>query len=177
MNFKINNVGNMMDITYKQNNIINILIVDDTSACRNMTRKSLLLSGHEYDLEIFCDEAPEGKSAVEMVYHHMNDSNDFQRDTDILKAKKTVKTNCQAVYDVILMDYQMPTMDGPTAIREIRALGYKGTIIGSTGNALSDDMEVMRDAGADDVFPKPVKAELLEDMLLNVYNEKNKDTN
>ena len=160
----------MKDIPLKENNIINILIVDDSSACRNMTRKSLLLSGYEYDLEVLCDEAPDGKSAVDIVYHNMNDYKNH-----IESSSK--KTNCNELYDLILMDYQMPIMDGPTAIREIRALGYKGIIVGLTGNVLSDDIDVLRNAGADEVLTKPVKNEMLESMLLHVYNEKVKYAN
>jgi len=58
-------------------------------------------------------------------------------------------------YDVILMDYQMPNMDGPTAIRAIRSLGYKGVIFGVTGNVMALDQQEMIAAGADDVLPKP----------------------
>ena len=58
-------------------------------------------------------------------------------------------------YDAILMDYQMPNMDGPTAIRAIRSLGYKGVVIGVTGNVMALDQQEMMAAGANDVLPKP----------------------
>jgi CheY-like chemotaxis protein len=37
----------------------------------------------------------------------------------------------RAVYDVILMDFFMPEMNGPDAVKEIRALGYQGTVLGT----------------------------------------------
>ena len=68
-------------------------------------------------------------------------------------------------YDVILMDYQMPNMDGPTAISAIRALGYTGVILGLTGNAAAIDQEAMVTAGADGVLTKPLDANLFWNTL------------
>lgn len=64
-------------------------------------------------------------------------------------------------YDFILIDYQMPKMDGPTAIAAIRALGYKGIILGLTGNVLAADQDVMMAAGANDVLTKPLDSNIL----------------
>ena len=72
---------------------------------------------------------------------------------------------CLGAYDVILMDYQMPVMDGPTAIKAIRTLGFKGKIVGLTGNALQSEQNVMLDAGAELVLTKPVNAGDLESVL------------
>lgn len=44
-------------------------------------------------------------------------------------------------YDAILMDFVMPRMDGPSAAKAIRHLGYAGPIIGVTGNALQSDVD------------------------------------
>eukprot|EP01042_Synura_sphagnicola_P036518 gene36518-biopygen8477 len=64
-------------------------------------------------------------------------------------------------YDVILMDFMMPTMDGPTATRAIRSLGYKGIIIGVTGNSSPQDILLFTASGADLVLPKPLDVDLL----------------
>ena len=60
--------------------------------------------------------------------------------------------------DVILMDSNMPKMNGPDAIAEIRKLGFKSLIMGVTGD--EDHASFMR-AGADGVMMKPVKADEL----------------
>jgi CheY-like chemotaxis protein len=68
-------------------------------------------------------------------------------------------------FDAILIDYQMPVMDGPTAIREIRNLGFTRLIIGVTGNVLPHDKEIMTRAGANMVLTKPVDTYKLEAVL------------
>lgn len=63
--------------------------------------------------------------------------------------------------DMVLMDVQMPVMDGAAATREIRALeqaadGPRTGIIAVTANVLSHQVQSYRDAGMDDVLCKPV---------------------
>jgi len=60
------------------------------------------------------------------------------------------------LYDLILMDDQMPRMDGPTAILEIRRMGYNGLIFGLTGNGLQSDQQKLISAGANKVMLKPL---------------------
>jgi PAS domain S-box-containing protein len=62
-------------------------------------------------------------------------------------------------YGVILMDMQMPGMDGITATREIRALegsGKRVPIIAMTANAMADDQRRCLEAGMDDYVSKPI---------------------
>jgi CheY-like chemotaxis protein len=42
-------------------------------------------------------------------------------------------------YNAVLIDYQMPSMDGPASTRAMRAAGYEGLIIGVTGNGMQHD--------------------------------------
>ena len=62
----------------------------------------------------------------------------------------------QTPVDLILMDFQMPNMDGPTATKLIRGLGFKGLVIGVTGNGLPVDIETFIASGANCVLLKPV---------------------
>jgi len=62
-------------------------------------------------------------------------------------------------FDLILMDVQMPVMDGYEATREIRKLpaGAGIPIIGMTANVFEKDMQACLDAGMDDFIPKPLE--------------------
>jgi CheY-like chemotaxis protein len=69
-------------------------------------------------------------------------------------------------YDVILMDVQMPDMDGIEAARRIRKRWHDGPrIIAITAYALEGDRDKCIDAGMDDYISKPVQMEELQRML------------
>jgi CheY-like chemotaxis protein len=71
-------------------------------------------------------------------------------------------------YDAILMDIQMPVMDGLEATRQIRRLEGKENIpiIALSAAALKKDRDMAIEAGVDDFVPKPIDNGLLRSTLL-----------
>jgi signal transduction histidine kinase len=80
----------------------------------------------------------------------------------------------RTVYAAILMDMQMPTLDGLEATRQIRALPeYRHTpIIAMTANAFAEDKARCNAAGMNDFLIKPFEPETLFEIVLNTLNRR-----
>lgn len=73
--------------------------------------------------------------------------------------------------DVVLMDVQMPGMDGHQTTEEIRKLGFSRTIIALTAHAIRAEHEKCRKSGCDSVLTKPISRAGLYKALLDVRNQ------
>jgi CheY-like chemotaxis protein len=120
-----------------------ILVVDDAPSNRKMLVRVLARSGH------VCDQAQDGQVAVDMV-RRMSEGGWGEGGA--------------GQYDMVLMDYEMPVMNGPTATRALRELGCMCPIVGVTGNVLGADIDYFLEQGADAVLPKPLQLSALEEV-------------
>ena len=78
-------------------------------------------------------------------------------------------------YDLILMDVQMPIMDGLTATKKLRSEGYKNPIVNITANAMKEDRDKCIAAGADDYLTKPVDVSRFYKVLQTYLKAVDKD--
>jgi signal transduction histidine kinase/CheY-like chemotaxis protein len=116
---------------------LRILVVDDAVSNRKLLSRLLTNRGHTVD------SAEDGSVALAMVHQAISDGNP---------------------YDTILLDYEMPVMNGPSAAKEIRAIGCDVFIVGVTGNMLADDVAYFRSCGANTLLGKPFKIASLEEI-------------
>ena len=92
-----------------------------------------------------------------------------------VNGREAVDLAAQASYRLILLDMQMPELDGPGAARAIRRLpGYAATpILAMTANVFETDRQTCQAAGMNDHIGKPVDPERLYAMLLRWLDAEN----
>jgi len=90
--------------------------------------------------------------------------------------REAIEAHAQGAFDLILMDCDMPEMDGYEATREIRsrerASGEHVPIVALTANAMAQDREACLAAGMDDHLGKPFSSATLQSMLERWMPEK-----
>ncbi len=93
---------------------------------------------------------------------------------DGMEAVKAVKNATTPPYDLILMDMQMPRLDGLEATRRIRQLasGSDVAIVAMTANAFAEDKARCFEAGMDDFISKPVDPKTLLSTVLKCLRRK-----
>jgi signal transduction histidine kinase/ActR/RegA family two-component response regulator len=112
---------------------------------------------------LLAEDNPVNQKLAKMVLtkagHQVEVANDGQEAVDkYIKAPDT--------FDLIFMDVQMPKMDGMTSTKAIRKNGFdKIPIVAMTAHAMKGDREKCIQAGMDDYITKPIKRELVFEMV------------
>lgn len=87
-----------------------------------------------------------------------------------VEAVEKVKNSTEEMYDLVLMDIQMPVMDGYEATRQIRAIDNSALsrvpIIAMTANAFSEDKQTAISVGMNGHVAKPIDINVLLPMIL-----------
>ncbi|MBT9507532.1 response regulator [Rhodoferax sp.] len=125
--------------------------------------EALLRHHHAKARFLVVDDDPFNREIAVDLFH----SAGLSADTAADGREAVAKASTQA-YDLILMDVQMPVMDGLEATRTIRTLpGWETKpILALTANAFSEDRRACMTAGMNDFVPKPVDPEELFAMIL-----------
>ncbi len=93
----------------------------------------------------------------------------------VADGREAVEAVRHTPYDLVLMDIQMPTLDGLEATRRIRASAdpeRQPWIVAMTANAMKGDRERCIEAGMDDYVSKPVRFEELQDAIRRAVRER-----
>jgi CheY-like chemotaxis protein len=103
----------------------------------------------------------------------------FGYDADVVaNGQEALDALNRDTYDIVLMDVQMPKMDGLEATRRILdgAVDARPYIVAMTASAMEDDRRRCFDAGMDDYVTKPVDPDALADALRRCAVRKTNDT-
>ena len=130
---------------------------------RHAGKKVLLVEDNELNREIATAILEEAGLTVDAV----EDGND---------AVMRMESVSESEYDLILMDIQMPKMDGYTATREIRTLANNRKanipIIAMTANAFEEDKQKAFEAGMNAHISKPINIEIIMHTLDQIFKDK-----
>ncbi len=80
--------------------------------------------------------------------------------------KQAVEQALRGDYDLVLMDIQMPVMDGIEATKMLRATGFKTPIIALTANAMREERALYLQTGCSDFLSKPIDRDAFFELLM-----------
>ncbi|XP_073299193.1 two-component response regulator 24-like [Primulina huaijiensis] len=87
--------------------------------------------------------------------------------TEAVENGKEAVDLCQSgkSFDLVLMDMEMPIMDGPTATKELRAMGVTNMIVGVTSCSMESETQAFIRAGVDGCIKKPLSIDAVNNMM------------
>ena len=130
--------------------------------------KSPSADGHEVPLDgrvLLAEDVPDVQLVFLKVLRQWNLEVELAED-GLAACRLAKKSKLEGrPFDLILMDIQMPGMNGYEATQRLRQHGWQGPIVALTAHAMVGDRKKCLSAGCDDYLSKPVDAKALRDVL------------
>ncbi len=111
---------------------------------------------------LLVDDAPDNRTMVRLFLEMAGASVDLACD-----GQEGVEKASKKIFDVILMDLQMPVMDGYEATAVLRKRGFHGPILAVTAHVFKEELQHCLAVGFDGHLSKPVEWQVLIDTLVN----------
>lgn len=125
-------------------------IVDNTATIWKLPQSEVLV----------VDDAKENRELLQLVIGEMSLEVDIAEN-----GQEAVDASAAKDYDLILMDIQMPVMDGYEAARAMRSSGFSNPVVALTANAMKGFEKTVFEAGFSHYMTKPVDLDKLGDLL------------
>ena len=142
------------------------LLSPTSSECDPSTRPAGMLTADLSGARILVvDDGDTNRKLTQLILHRAG-----AEVTTVADGLQAVEVGTQRDFDLVLMDMQMPVMDGYTATRLLRQKGVEAPIVALTAYAMKGDEEKCRAAGCTGYLTKPIEANNLLATLATLLN-------
>lgn len=128
--------------------------------CSSKRNESQILAGMRV---LVVDDAPDNQALIQIFLKRWG-----AEVSSAVNGKEGVEKALNENFDVVLMDIQMPVMDGHEATRRLRQAGFQRPIVAVTAHAMREERTRCMESGFTDFLPKPIQRDGLRDLLLSL---------
>jgi len=144
----------------------------DSEAYTYKETKNTISTTHHYNGKVLIAEDNETNQLLISI---MLDERGIQYHV-VNNGQEAVEELLKNTYELVLMDINMPVLDGIGATKELRKAGYSHPIVSLSANVIEADTEAFKEAGMDDTLNKPIIPKELDHVLDKYLIKKEKPT-
>ena len=146
---------------------VDLIELDSKQQVQLATRKTEVNIGFAETRILVVDDGDANRELVGLLLRRAGATIDFAQNGQLA-------LDCCAAteYDLVLMDMQMPVMDGLTATRELQKMGYPSPVVALTANAMHEDKVSCQEAGCAGFLTKPINSQRLYEKIAELLPDK-----
>ena len=161
--------GSTFRVTVAAGTLENVRMLDDVSQAASAATKPVACSAaasQPLDSRVLlAEDGPDNQRLITYVLKKAGATVTVVENGQLAVEAALAASTAGEPFDVILMDMQMPVMDGYTATKTLRDQDYAGAIVALTANAMAQDRERCLDVGCNDYASKPIARDALLDAI------------
>lgn len=114
---------------------------------------------------LLAEDDPDNRIIIATWLRRMGASVDIAENGRVAVETALAALTEEAPYDLVLMDMQMPELDGYGATAQLRSCGYRGLVVAFTAHAMDRDRAQCLELGCDDYLAKPIDRTRLREVV------------